>query len=82
MVLRVEQNGISVRAIKGARAILLAMDAEADARRGLFGFAIGRKKSHGVIDWMRGFKFFEEIVPDPQPGERRSTLEHPIQSFL
>ena len=82
MATRAANKGISLRAILGSRAILLAMDAESAAREGLLGFAIGRKKSNGETAWMRGFKFFEEVVQNPQPGERRSTLEHPIQSFL
>lgn len=80
---RVQRNGISVHAITGSHAVLLAMDAEEQARQGLLGFAIKEHSegySHGR--WLRGFKFFETTVPDPQPGERRSTLEHPIQSFL
>jgi phosphatidylserine/phosphatidylglycerophosphate/cardiolipin synthase-like enzyme len=82
MVHRAQKDGVSVRAIIGSRAILLAMDADAAARRGLLGFAIGRRQPSGQIRWLRGFKFFEETVPNPQPGERRSTFEHPIQTFL
>lgn len=81
--MRVERNGISVRAVVGTRNVLLAMDGTETARDGLLGFALGsRRPGQRSTRWMRGFKFFEEIVPDPQPGEVRSTLEHPIQSFL
>jgi phosphatidylserine/phosphatidylglycerophosphate/cardiolipin synthase-like enzyme len=82
MVLRATRDGVSVRAIVGARTVLLAMDADEAARDGLLGFAIGKRRPGGSISWLRGFKFFEETVPNPQPGERRSTFEHPIQSFL
>lgn len=78
---RVERDGISVRAIRGTRAVIFAMDASEQARRGLLGFAIGKRRTDGSIGWLRGFKFFEETVSDPQPGERRSTFDHPIQSF-
>jgi len=80
---RASKNGVSVHAISGSHAVLLAMDAEAQARKGLLGFAVkvGEVGSHHG-SWLRGFKFFEATVPDPQPGERRSTLEQPIQSFL
>ena len=59
MAFRVEADGISVRAISAARAVLLAMDADANARRGLLGFAIGKRRPNGDIGWLRGFKFFE-----------------------
>lgn len=79
---RVEAGGISVHAIPGTRTTLLAMDAERDARRGLLRFSIGTRQRSGSITWPHGFKFFEELVPEPQPGERRSLLQHPWQSFL
>jgi phosphatidylserine/phosphatidylglycerophosphate/cardiolipin synthase-like enzyme len=79
---RVTAGGISVHAIPGTRTVLLAMDADAQARRGLLGFSIGTRRRSGSIAWRRGFKFFEELVPSPQPGERRSLLDHPWQSFL
>jgi phosphatidylserine/phosphatidylglycerophosphate/cardiolipin synthase-like enzyme len=46
------------------------------------GFALGKRNAQSdEIMWMRGFKFFEETLPNPQPGERHSTREHPIQDF-
>ncbi len=74
-------GGFSVHAISSNHAVLLAMNATDAARRNLAGFAIGVARQNR-IDWLRGFKFFKALVPNPQPGERRSTLEHPIQSFL
>jgi phosphatidylserine/phosphatidylglycerophosphate/cardiolipin synthase-like enzyme len=76
-------NGISVQAIAGAQSVLLAMNATDTARQDLLGFAIGRRSTtSGEIRWLDGFKFFQALVPDPSPGETRSTLQHPIQSFL
>ena len=74
-------DGISVHAIPGTRSVLFGFDASEPARQGLLGFALGKQRAGGQVAWMRGFKFFAETVPDPHPGERRSTLEHPIQSF-
>ncbi len=74
-------GGFSVHAISGNHAVLLAMNATDAARSNLAGFAIGVARQNR-IDWLRGFKFFKALVPNPEPGERRSTLEHPIQSFL
>lgn len=79
---RERKNGVSVHAISGSRAILLGLDATERARDGLLGFAIRKSRSGDNAKWLRGFKFFEQTVPNPQPGERRSTLKHPIQSFL
>jgi phosphatidylserine/phosphatidylglycerophosphate/cardiolipin synthase-like enzyme len=76
-------NGISVQAIAGAQSVLLAMNATEAARRDLLGFAIGRRVgAKRTIRWLNGFKFFKPLVPNPAPGEVRSTLKHPIQSFL
>ncbi|GAB4514236.1 MAG: phospholipase D-like domain-containing protein [Roseibium sp.] len=79
---RSENGGISVHAVPGTRSVLFGLDAMEQARRNLLGFALGKRSAAGDIRWRRGFKFFAETVPDPQPGERRSTLQHPIQSFL
>jgi hypothetical protein len=77
------KDGVSVHAIAGAQSVLLAMNATQQARRDLLGFAIGRREGlNGAVRWMDGFKFFGDLIPNPLPGELRSTLEHPIQSFL
>jgi phosphatidylserine/phosphatidylglycerophosphate/cardiolipin synthase-like enzyme len=72
----------SVHVIAGSNSVLLAMDCEPAAKTDLLGFAIGVSRDCGERRWLRGFKFFEALVPDPRPGERRSTRDHPIQSFL
>ena len=77
------QEGFSLRAIAGARVVLLAMNARPDRTRGLLGFAVGRRTAPGgPIRWLNGFKAFRELAPDPAPGERFRTNAHPIQSFL
>jgi len=75
-------GGVSVQAIAGSQSVLLAMNATEAARRDLLGFAIGRRGNQGEIAWLKGFKFFRSLVPNPQPGDTRSTLTHPVQSFL
>lgn len=79
--MRVTQGAFSVRAIAGSHAVLLGFDCTREAARGLLGFAVGRRMAQGNVLWLRGFKFFAETAPDPQPGERRSTREHPVQDF-
>lgn len=83
MRVRAAKSGFSVHAISGTRAIILAMNAKREATSGLMGFAIGWKKNPtDEIKWLRGFKFFKSIIPNPSPGQRKSTLEFPIQSFI
>jgi phosphatidylserine/phosphatidylglycerophosphate/cardiolipin synthase-like enzyme len=79
--MRVTKGAFSVRAIAGSHAILFGFDCTRDAARGLLGFALGRRQPDSKVRWLRGFKFFAETMPDPQPGERRSTREHPVQDF-
>lgn len=79
--MRVRYGAFSVRAIAGSHTILFGFDCTPDAARGLLGFALGKRRESGRIDWLRGFKFFAETVPSPEPGERRSTREHPVQDF-
>jgi hypothetical protein len=76
------QNGFSVRAISGTRAVLLAMNAQEEMLRGFLGFAIGRRMTPDRPPrWLNGFKCFREVVPDPEPGARFSTAQHPVQAF-
>ncbi|MDH4218424.1 MAG: phospholipase D-like domain-containing protein [Candidatus Aminicenantes bacterium] len=77
------KDGISVHGIAGTYVVLLGIDATEMARSKLLGFAIERE-DHTEREryWLKGFRTFEEIEPDPQPGSLYSTLEHPIQSFL
>lgn len=79
--MRVAKDGISVRPVVGSHSVLFGFYATPEARRGLLGFALGRRGSDRSISWMRGFKFFEATNPNPKPGERRSTREHPVQDF-
>lgn len=79
----IREGDLSVHAISGSHCVLFGIDANERGREDLKGFAIKVKRSTNHRGyWMNGFKFFESEVPDPQPGERRSTLEHPIQDFL
>jgi len=80
-------NGkISVHAISGNHVITLGLDAIDSAMEGLLGFAIHRT-SFGTTDepeeayWLKGYKPFKEVVPNPIPGAFYSTFESPVQSF-
>lgn len=79
--MREEKDGISVHAIPGTHTVLFGMDATDQARQGLLGFALGKRKPSGNIIWMNGFKVFRETAPNPEPGTLKPTNEHPIQDF-
>jgi len=82
------------RGFSGTRTVLLALDCAEERRSGLLGFAFKREvvgAADGKAKWLRSFKVFKSIVPDPKnardPADptrpmRFSTLGHPVQSFL
>lgn len=72
--------GLTVHAIAGTRSVQFGFDATKAARKGLLGFALGRREGN-KIRWKNGYKFFPSLVPDPSPGQTHSTHEHPIQDF-
>ena len=80
---RVTRQGISVQAVSGTYTVTLGFNASDEARLGLLGFAIQRTDhTEGESYWLRGFKTFESVVPDPIPGQTYTLLEHPVQSFM
>ena len=79
-----KHNGkISVHAISGNHVVTLGFDATDAAMNGLLGFAIQRtSQDENEAYWLRGYKPFKEIFPQPKPGIFYSSFEHPIQSFI
>lgn len=73
------------KAIAGTRTVMIALDCENEARKGLLGFAFRRQRigSDPEPKWLRSLKVFESVVPEPDPehGDYR-TDKFPIQSFL
>lgn len=84
----IHNNKFSLHAIAGTHVITLAFDAQKSEVKNLLGFAIHRTKcdsngndiSNGG-DWMKGYKPFKEVIPNPQPKVTYPTNLHPIQSF-
>src|SRR5215204_3981866 len=78
-----EVNGpLSVHAIAGTYGVLLGIDMEEAASRGVLGFAIERTDhTEDERYWLGGLKTFEETDPGV-PGLLVSTLEHPFQAFF
>jgi hypothetical protein len=70
-------------AIAGTRAIMIALDCDAKARKGLLGFAFRRSLAGGQAKWLRSLKVFKSVEPHPnlEKGDYR-TNRFPIQSFL
>lgn len=79
--MRIEKDGISIRPIPGTHSVLFGFDATEAARRGLLGFALGKRRPGGRIDWMNGFKVFPATRPLPAPGALKPTNEQPVQDF-
>ncbi|WP_425101834.1 phospholipase D-like domain-containing protein [Tropicibacter sp. S64] len=74
-------DGFSVHAISGTRTVMLHMNAREDALDGFLGFGVGLRRSNGDIQWLKGFKCFRSVVPDPDRAQRFDTAAHPVQDF-
>jgi phosphatidylserine/phosphatidylglycerophosphate/cardiolipin synthase-like enzyme len=82
-IIQTSEKSLSVNAIAGTYVVLLAMDVNESARKGLLGFAINRTDvTQKEQYWLKGFKTFESLDPNPAPGSLVSTHEAPIQSFM
>src|SRR5579864_8054963 len=73
---------LRVKAFAGTHVVLMAMDIDERARKGLRGFAIKRGVSGKPQDWLRGIKYFKDLVPNPNPADDYSSREQPFQTFL
>jgi phosphatidylserine/phosphatidylglycerophosphate/cardiolipin synthase-like enzyme len=60
---------------------MLAMNASRTDLDDFVGFGVGTRNESGEVVWLRGFKYFPGLVPNPVRGQRFSTAEHPIQDF-
>jgi hypothetical protein len=72
-------------AIAGTRAVMIALDCDDDARKGLLGFAFRRQRvgTDPQPKWLRSLKVFESVVPKPDPDKGNYfTNKFPIQGFL
>ena len=73
---------LRVKAIAGTHVVLMALDIDEAARAGLHGFAIKRGESGQPQTWLRGIKFFKDLVPTPDPEADYSSRDQPFQTFL
>lgn len=77
-----ENGGLRVKAIAGTHVVLMALDMDQGLRAGLHGFAVKRGQSGQSQDWLKGIKYFKDLVPSPDPKDEYSSREQPFQSFL
>ena len=76
-------SGFQVFAVSGVNTISFAIDASAEARQGLLGFAVERADpTEDEKFFMFGFKVFKSLVPKPDENLKVSTFQHPVQSFV
>ncbi|MFT4296141.1 MAG: phospholipase D-like domain-containing protein [Micropruina sp.] len=75
-------RGIRAHAVCGVNTVSFALTATEFARKGLLGFCVERAADGGPFLWLRGFKVFRSLVPDPQPDDEVSTYTHPIQALV
>lgn len=78
-----KKDGFQVFAVAGVNTVSFGITATAAARKGLLGFAVEREDpARDRRFFMQGMKVFPSVIPNPEPGTRVSTQEHPIQSFV
>jgi phosphatidylserine/phosphatidylglycerophosphate/cardiolipin synthase-like enzyme len=77
------ETGYTVYAVSGVRVVSFAIDSGNADTKGLLGFAVER---HDYTEderyYMRGFKVFREVYPNPSPHLEVTTYDQPIQSFV
>jgi phosphatidylserine/phosphatidylglycerophosphate/cardiolipin synthase-like enzyme len=73
-----ENGGLRVKAIAGTHVVLMALDIDQGLRAGLHGFAIKRGQSGQSQDWLKGIKYFKDLVPNPDPKDKYSSREQPF----
>jgi phosphatidylserine/phosphatidylglycerophosphate/cardiolipin synthase-like enzyme len=77
-----ENKGLSVMAISGTHVVLLGINLSENQCKGLLGFAIRRHDhTENEVYWLKGYKTFESVEPEPAPGLQFPTCKHPIQDF-
>jgi len=73
---------LRVKAFAGTHVVLMALDMDEDARKGLRGFAIKRGRKGQPQEWLKGIKYFEALVPDHKKGDDFPSRDQPFQTFL
>jgi phosphatidylserine/phosphatidylglycerophosphate/cardiolipin synthase-like enzyme len=83
MRLRTTKDGMTLNVVAGTSAVLFSIDMDEASAKDLLGFYIRKNnRKTGTGYDVSSIRYFEETVPEPKPGARYSTKEHPWQSFL
>jgi len=79
-----KQHGYTIFAVSGTDVVSFGIDFTGGAdTSGLLGFAVERHDfTDGEKYFMRGFKVFKDLIPDPAENMLVSTFEFPVQSFV
>jgi hypothetical protein len=82
--MRVSQSNehVRVRVIGGTHVVLIALDMDENERKDLRGFAIKRGLKGQPQEWLKGIKYFKDLVQSHEQGDEYSSRKHPFQSFL
>ena len=76
-------KGLQVFSVTGVNTVSFAIAATDAARKGLLGFSVERfDPEENQRSFMRGYKVFRSLIPDPDETTNVSTFVHPIQSFV
>jgi len=76
-------GGYRVLAVSGVNTISFAIDSAQADTQGLLGFAVEREDPlENERYYMRGFKVFPSVIPNPDKDTEVSTFDHPVQSFV
>ena len=77
-----KHSGLTVNGIAGTYVVQMGMDLAEAQRKGCLGFAVQREDhTEDEKYWMEGMKTFEATVPNPVPGGKVSSRDHPFQTF-
>ena len=78
-----QQKGYTIFAVAGIDVVSFGIDFTNAHTNGLLGFAVER---HDITEderyFMKGFKVFKEVFPNPTENLLVSTMEQPVQSFV
>lgn len=76
-------GGYQIFAVAGVNTVSFGIDFDPGQTDGLLGFAVEREDPKEAERYfMDGFKVFEALYPNPDPEQRVSTYDQPIQSFV
>jgi len=76
-------SGFQIFAVTGTNTVSFAIDATATARKKLLGFSVKRyDPEENDSRFLRGYKVFRSLIPDPDESTDVSTFVHPVQSFV